>query len=256
MNTRHCRFATREAILAEEWQTLVETTGQWTLGDPVGTGESGSLHITGEGGLCGIAKPAFQGDMPRAAHEKIAADLAHILGVPVPPVILWRNPNGGAPFAISLRAFSQPLTWGQAGHLTARPEFLAGCADILAGGYVFHVWIGDTDHSGNPGNVLIDAASTLEKPALAFIDHAFSMSYSWPGPTPPLQHIGGYYMARENLPQPAVAKAVEWVQDISTEAIERIVKRIPASFLAEDRAAMIVDCLVRRRGQLTDFFGI
>lgn len=256
MNTRLRRFADREAIVADEWQDLVQSADVWSLGDPVGTGESGSLHITGEDSLCGIAKPAFQKQMPRAAHEKIAADLAHALGLPVPPVILWTNPVGGAQFAISLRAFSQPLTWGQASHLTGKANFLSACADTLAAGYVFHVWLGDTDHGGNPGNILIDANSSEESPGLAFIDHAFSLSYAWPAPAPPLSHIGGYYLAHDQLPKSAIAKTVEWVQDISPEGIERIVRRIPTSFLAVDRADFIVECLISRRGQLTGFFGI
>jgi len=250
------RFAPREAELAKEWQSSVESTEHWTLGNPVGAGESGSLHITSAEGLCGIAKPAFQGDMPRAAHEKIAADLAHILDVPVPPVILWRNPSGGAPFAISLRAFSQPLTWNQVAHLRANSDFVKNCADILAAGYVFHVWIGDTDHGGNEGNVLVDANSTIERPALAFIDHAFSMSYGWNDLSPPMNHIDGYYQTYDVLPKAAVANAVKWVQSTAAKAIEDIVRRIPASYLTDTRASLIVGCLIERQRRISDFFGI
>jgi len=256
MNTRLRKFAEREAAVAIEWRNWAESKDEWVLGPPVGTGESMSLHVTHETGLCGIAKPAFQDQIPRAAHEKIASDLAYEVGVPVPPVLLWRNPAGGAPYAISLRAFAQPLTWNQASHLTGDMHFLSGCADAMATGYVFHVWIGDSDHGGNEGNILIDAQSTFTNPAIAFIDHAFSMSQHWDAPEYPMSHIGGYYMPYETLPKAAIAKAVEWVQNTATETIDGIVRRIPPQYLSENRGQLIVDCLTYRQRRIAEFFGI
>jgi len=248
------RFAQREAAMADQWSETVFLPGAWRLADDVGAGESQSKHVYNDEGLHGIAKPAFMNDAPRAAHEKIASDLAHLAGVPVPPVLLWTD-EAGTKFAVSLWAFAQPLTWGQASHLRAQLSFMKACYPTLAAGHVFHTWIGDTDHNGNEGNILIDAESTMEKPGLAFIDHAFSMSYAWGSAQPDLSDMGGYVPLCD-LPQDDIANAVKMVQNVSAEAIERIVKRIPASFLAEDRASLIVDALRYRQERIKGFFGI
>lgn len=255
MEQRYRRFAVREQSVAETWATEVVSHLKWELGPPIGEGESNPLRIRNPAGLCGIAKPAFDGDIPRAAHEKIASDLAYLLGIPVPPVVLWSDPHGAGRFAISLHAFRQPLTWLQAVMIRQDSQFVANCRDIFAAGYVFHVWIGDTDHNGNAGNVLVDADASIEKPGLAFIDHANAMSATWTRPDACLSHLRRYYVAYDELPRATVANVAKWVQNMSSEAIEDIVRRIPVAFLSETRATLIVDCLVRRKAEIADFFG-
>jgi len=254
MSQGYRRFAVREQSVAESWATEVVSHLKWELGPPFGDGESNPVRVKNSAGLCGIAKPAFDRDIPRAAHEKIAADLAYLLDLPVPPVVLWSDPHGAGQFAISLYAFPQPLTWLQAIMIRQDPQFLANCLDIFAAGYVFHVWIGDTDHHANPGNVLVDAEASIQQPGLAFIDHANSMSATWTRPNTSLSHLRRYYIPYAELPRATVAKVAEWVQNMDSEAIEDIVRRIPVAFLSETRATLIVDCLIRRKAEIASFF--
>jgi hypothetical protein len=249
------RFAAAEVDLAKDWSQHARTADSWTLGAPIGLGESGSLHVTRHDGLKGIAKPAFQKgpEVPRAAHEKIASDLAYALEIPVPPVALWETPEGDL-FAISARAFKQPLTWDQAKPLLT-PEFQKNAAPVLAAGLVFHSWIGDTDHGGNGGNVLIDAASTPDLPGVAFIDHAFSMSHGWTAVSPVVA-LSSYYCAISDLPRDAIADVVRRVQSLQKDAISEVIWRIPAIYLPESRAKLIEECLQTRRLTIAAAFGL
>jgi hypothetical protein len=71
----HRCFAEADEAIANQWSKEIGTSGIWTLGDLIGTGESSSLNVTSGDGRRGACKPAFAADgTPRAAHEKIAAD--------------------------------------------------------------------------------------------------------------------------------------------------------------------------------------
>src|SRR5690242_14723948 len=89
MTTRN--FPPGQLALCEEWFALVLTPDVWTDKGPVGEGESASINVENQGGLRGIAKPGQPkvDGVRRAAHEKIAFDLAHMLELPIPPVVLW-----------------------------------------------------------------------------------------------------------------------------------------------------------------------
>lgn len=251
----YLRFAPRELELWNDWSQSVLSTDGWVIAGPVGDGESGSSFITRSDGLRGIAKPALQnGDMPRAAHEKIASDLALEVGVPVPPVILWTDPLNKEHYAISAMAFEQTMTWAQSQHLRS-PVFDENCKEIFAGGFVFHNWIGDGDHGGHAGNLVVDMDSGEDLPGVAFIDHAFSMSQSWTA-SAPIQPIGSYYCPIADLPLKAMVDAVERARSVRVGRIEEIVRRIPLEFLSQHRADIIIRNLIERREQLTAALGL
>jgi len=253
----YSRFAAQEVALADDWSQRAVTEHTWAPGQPIGLGESGSIRVTRSDGICGVAKPAFQAgtDMPRAAHEKIASDLANILGIPVPPVTLWLNPTNQQLFAISALAFRQPLTWDQAGAmLTAK--FRENALAVMAAGWVFHTWIADTDHGGNGGNVLIDAESNEDSPGIAFIDHAFSMSYNWNQQAAHCVPLPGYYAPIGSMPADAIADVVRKVQGVDTQTLRRLIDRVPRVYLPETRAKVIEECLHRRQTELVSAFGL
>lgn len=230
----------------------------WMLGVPVGAGESGSFHASCSNGREGFAKPAFQNSiMPRAAHEKIAADLAKLIDVCVPDVELWQNPVNSELFSISNKAFDQPLTFRQAGGLLTQ-ILLKAAGEPFAAGLVFHTWIGDQDHANHPDNILLDAESSEESPKIAFIDHAFSMSMGvdWCDPTKPIVGIRAYYNGTEPLKKESIAHTVSLVQSISATLIRHIVMSIPVIYLPESTATVIEKALVERRNSLSAFFGV
>jgi hypothetical protein len=85
-------FTAAEEQHAASWADLVESGESWSIGLPIGLGESQSFHIDCSEGRRGACKPAHASNgTPRAAHEKIAADLAYKLHLPVPAVCLWKN---------------------------------------------------------------------------------------------------------------------------------------------------------------------
>ena len=87
-----------------------------------------------------------------AAHEKIAADLGHALGLPVAPVLLSKQTKGhGLPniVALSFATLKQPTQWGA---VVADGGQRADLRPALAGMWGFHCWIDDHDHNWSDGN--------------------------------------------------------------------------------------------------------
>jgi hypothetical protein len=57
-----------------------------------------STRLTGTMGVAKPGRPVASDMTCRAAHEKIAFDLAHRLDLPIPPVVLWGK-DLGQPYA-------------------------------------------------------------------------------------------------------------------------------------------------------------
>jgi hypothetical protein len=52
-------FANPDEVVADQWSSETVTSETWTLGGPIGTGESGSINIASAAGLRGACKPGF-----------------------------------------------------------------------------------------------------------------------------------------------------------------------------------------------------
>jgi len=152
-------------------------------------------------------------------------------------------------------AFPQAMTWAQSQHLR-NPTFNDNCKDIFAVGFVFHNWIGDGDHGGHPGNLMVDIDSPDNNPGLAFIDHAFSMSQGWTAGSAPIQIIGAYYCPMDQMPKNAMVDAIARLRDATSGRIEEIVRRIPPDFLSKERADIIIKNLIERRELLPAALGL
>jgi hypothetical protein len=119
-------FPGHVAVLGDTWVRMVDTRVAWTPTGKTWGSESKPFMVSGAGVL-GIAKPGeVKGDgIARAAHEKIASDLAYHLDLPIPPVVLWRRlpcPAGAHPCcSISAIAYAQPLDLGPNMHLITGP---------------------------------------------------------------------------------------------------------------------------------------
>jgi hypothetical protein len=250
------RFAEAHEEIADEWLTQPETVEYWTLGPQIGRGEAGSFHATSDKGCRAACKPAFSPNgVPRAAHERIAFDIARALLLPVPAVCLWTDPATKALYSISAWAFAQALTWGEvAGRLSA--AFIQNAAPTFSAMRVFHSWIGDTDHNGNPGNVVVDAESNDTHPAVAFIDHAFSMTHSADFQTQALAALPVSYIPPALLDPDATRAMVEVINDLDSNLIEDAVRRIPNTFLPPERGTAIMQGLMKRKVELAPVFGV
>jgi hypothetical protein len=249
-------FAKPDEDVADLWSKETLTSEVWTLAGPIGTGESGSIHIMSEAGLRGACKPAFGPDgTPRAAHEKIAADLAYQLKLSVPACSLWADPQSGGHYSISAWAFDQAMKWGEVrANLTL--AFLQSAAPAFSAARVFHTWIDDQDHNGNDGNVIVDVSSSDDRPGVAFIDHAFSMSRNPNFASSAVQPLGVHYVPQDLSDAEAIAKMISYINELEASMIEDIVRRVPTQFLPSERADGIIQGLLSRRPELLRVFGV
>jgi hypothetical protein len=89
------RFSALQRNLREDWFASPETRDDtWVNEGAIGEGESQSIRVRNTiDGMMGVAKPGpalgAQGDHCRAAHERLAFDLAYLAALPVAAVILW-----------------------------------------------------------------------------------------------------------------------------------------------------------------------
>lgn len=248
------RFAEADEKIAEAWAGQPHSLHQWILGVSIGRGEAGSYHANADGAGRAAAKPGFDArGTPRAAHEKIACDLAKALHLPVPAVCLWEHQ--GRQFAVSKWAFVQALTWGEIATRLS-PTFMQNVAPTFSAARVFHSWIGDSDHNGNPGNVIVDADSTETSPGIAFIDHAFSMSHGPDFGSRPLIACPISYIQAASYVPDAARGMVNAINGLEANFIQNTVERIPAQFLPQDRGKAIIEGLLKRRGELAAVFGV
>lgn len=245
----------QQAAFRADWQACSLYSGDVeVLGDAGGGGSRPSRVRLKPANIIAFAKPAFsRGGVPEGAHEFIASELSHMMtGVTVPPVGFWKTPTGEL-FALSIRAFQEPITWGDAlpaltadDHVALRPVFSASC--------VFHTWINDVDHNGHPGNLIVDAKGSPGNPKVAFIDHAFALTHQWSDGSPPAAMPPHYYAQADDFVAKEVAATIERVHSISREARKSLILRIPTEFLPAATADAILNCLERRANELTSAF--
>jgi hypothetical protein len=241
-------------ILPGSWHAAVSCRGQWELGVAVGRGESQPRHIKRNDGILGVAKPAIHPrGIFRGANEKIASDLAYRLGLPVPPVVLWSDPDDPTSlYSISGWACKQPDFWdNQLPNLS--DTFKANCAQLIADVTIFHTWIGDGDRHGQ--NTLVDLESSEDAPRLYFIDHAFCMSGAF-GDLTDINKITHNYYPQVWIQHNMLAKMLSLIENLDSDDIAGIVSRIPAPFLNQDKSAKIAQELVRRKELLAAVFKI
>lgn len=238
-----------------EWHASVSAGGVWTLGNLAAQSESKPRHVTRQCGLRGIAKEAIQagGGTPRAAHEKISADIAQMLGVPVPPVILWTDPLTGDQYSISAWAYKQVMTWDAMVPVMSQ-EFRDNVAQVVADGIVFHTFIGDTDRHG--GNTLINADCSAAFPEICFIDHAFALSHNPAFINGNLGRVAHNYVPPGLTPDAMLALMAKKVESLPANRVADTVRRIPASFLPVDRADVIIRQLLQRQAGISRLLGI
>jgi hypothetical protein len=247
--------------LRDEWFELVETPDTWLDRGPVGEGESQSIRVENAGnGMRGVAKPglgkAGEEAHCRAAHEKLAFDLACLAQLPVAPVVLWSEdaPNvyrRGR--SISAWAFPQSGKWDEAnnrGLLTA--TLRESAAPIISAMRVFHTWIADTDRKSDHTQVNYESPpASLE---IAFIDHGHSLSYVWKSENHPTPPQAPYMPTPEH--RDVMIETAEYIADIADAELSRLVNRIGLPYLPEPQKAHILRNLLARKGNLRAILGI
>ncbi len=260
----HRNFPVETEAAAGEWHSKVLSDHQWvpdaTLGRPGGIGEG--YYVTA-GSLTAFAKPAvhpkpewhaaLKNNIP-ATHEKIAADLAYELCMPVPPALLWHCPSTrkeSVQFkAVSLVPFKPFYTWEQILLISGMVKLVVpGIAKAASEIVAFDTWLDNRDRV-NAGNVIVGMQPGSTDVRCAYLDFAQSMSFSWDtGEAIPVAAVprfpGAVPADRESLE--AAVRAIESLDDAKIRAI---VERIPEKFTTRKRLACIVNGLLMRRGAL------
>jgi hypothetical protein len=181
--------------------------------------------------------------------EKVAADLGHLLELPVAPVVI-REP--GASWSdhsmLSLACLPAGRLWSSGG--IAHSPVAAPELEALR---VFWTWIGDSDHGGHGENLLyqVDAAGC----SLAAIDHAHSLCHGNSVDPLTVGECGGY--GTKALPEaasPCTATAdkillLDWAQ------VQQVVNRLGAILTVQEQDR-IINILRTRRDGLKRLLGI
>ena len=144
---------------------------------------NGPIQVRNGAGLVGVQRPGHgnPSNPHTAATEKIVADLAHLVGLPVPPITLWdRGEAASLPryVAVSAWAFADAATWAE-GSPALTPQDQASLLPWASAMIPFEEWIAAQDRQ-NAGNVLITKRANGDV-AGAWIDYAFALDHSWRG---------------------------------------------------------------------------
>ena len=195
--------------------------------------------------------------MPRAAHEKIAADLAFDLGLALPPAILHRwgiHPVGTERFvALSLFPFLSIFMWRQVMAIPGLDTLLKLELRETASALVpFDTWVDNTDRV-NDGNLLVSKATA--DPALplqvAYIDYSYSMAHGWrTGNYRTVTPIPIYPTDQKDADIASMEDALNRIENLPDQNIRNIVLRIADEFLTIADRDLIIDGLLYRKPQV------
>ena len=235
------RFSDALEKTAEEWAEMTTSFDEWVNIGPYGCSESRPFQVERtRDGLVGLAKPGVvkMDRIPRAAHEKIASDLAYHLDLPVPPVVLWDRGESEPARYVCISAWTfatQPFTWHQAKNFLTDDE-KEDARRIVSGMLAFEAWIAADDRKAD--HVLVNIDSSNRKLQFAFIDYAYSMSKNW-GETLVQHRPIRSYLQELTIDNGAVEEITQRILSLKPELINGLVDRIPDQYLGSDqRAAM------------------
>jgi len=247
--------------IARRWRGEVTSPEHWGIDTSVAAqpGEAGGFRVRSDSGISGYLKPTRLCDPenPRAANEKIVADLAWEVDVAVAPVILFRRDP--CPEDQESRACISLVVWPETWVLDQLPTTLAGPADALIRGAVarscgiiaLDTWVGNVDRS-NPRNATIGIDNDNQAGAgFAYIDHSYSLNF------------GGQWdneAKRSNVAVPAMPdvlrravdraileEAIGRVERVTDSIIEELVGRIPPDYMEASHRHHVVTGLKDRR---------
>lgn len=247
-------FSVETEALAGRWIEMIESPDRWTLGERVSSDEGKNKTESDPfyaycGHLRCIAKPSAEGK-PRAAIEKVVSDLAFHLGLPVMPVLLWNPENGvGSDYmALVAYAFEPAYTWAD-GEPKLSPAEKAATIATFSAVSVFETWISAQDRDAGK-HVLINLESGTLAPQMAFIDYAYSLSFTWTQNEDPVKAAPSSFPTGKD--DRVVQQMVEKINNLDDCLIKSLVERVPLPFLPADQRDITLNNLLSRKRCLKD----
>jgi hypothetical protein len=245
------RFAPSTRAIDAGWSTSASSKDTWKATGVGWSTNNSPLPVANAAGIVGVQKPGVDGvtNPFTAATEKIVADLAYLLRLPVPPATLWDAGAGVSPryVMVSAWAFETTFTWKQAEPLLTADQkaALIPWASAMA---PFECWIeaGDRQNEGN-ALVSVDNGNVLG----AWIDYAFALDYAWKGNHMPVcQLIPPLYPPVGAAAAEVMKEVADKIASVENAAIEGIVNRIPSEYLPRPIADNIIRNLLSRRASV------
>ena len=254
--------------IAKDWRRDVVSALPWqraTNQNDLSNGVLRGYAVTAPGlPRRGFLKPGLR--LPEAdgkcwaAREKIAADLAHELGLPVPPAILWRQadrlPHVEPHVVITLIGHPNLIEWTRVRYLGARPpgtnepdarKAFAACSGVLA----FDTWLDQHEHARQHAGNLVWGYGSADEAQITFLDYASALgadgsweSGGWRSVVVPA--FDPFLLAA--LDRVWLRRTVDAIELVSDERIKEIVARIPEDFLPPSEKDMLQKALTGRRG--------
>jgi hypothetical protein len=257
-----------DLMTEEEWQPYSDQAAP-TQAQP---GEAGGfLAKSSPSGLIGYLKPLDSAPRPRAAYEKIASDLAHAAGIPVPGVVLYRRtaPPAGQPVQVAIsQVAGRSLVWSDLCNLHAadgglpadRPALREMIGRVFATGcgvMAFDSWLRNTDRQNDRNAVLVfdvgDVAGTL-----LYLDFANTMDHD--GQWTQGQHqtfckvsFPPYFISC--VDRSRVQQAAERIAGLADQLVIEVVQRMPDDFMDPPTREKLAGWLVWRKNNLLPAWG-
>lgn len=249
--------------LVREWRNTVVVDGPLEMlkhqGCVVGisTGFTAALR-----GRKVYVKPRKSGVAGIAAREKICADLAVDLGVPVPPVVLVDRPCGADEerfCCASLIMHKQQMSWCQLDPATTvwtpkvTEPFLTDLATAGAKAIVFDTWVDQIDHNpSGPNHNIIGGTDDISKPEgeLLLLDYQMALGAhgGWGnGGFLPVKMASLPRSLVKRCDRPTIAATLEALERLADNTIRDVVSRVPTQFLSQDEQELIIEGLLARK---------
>ncbi|MGE0328253.1 MAG: hypothetical protein AB7K71_29135 [Polyangiaceae bacterium] len=280
----------------DDWYTNVVSPWAWKRAD----NQAGALKLEqGEAGGFMVSCPEL-GDRraylkpikkeegafcSRAAREKIVSDLARLVGVSVPPVLLYESDLGPQDSetncCVSLVMYPAQYSWKDVAkylidaslNTEVHQIFMTDLPSAAARALVLDAWVLQPDHGDHPHNMIFGHdPKDPKRRGFVFLDYAFALGHSWVArnhfralgwkcwsdsagwevdvdiPYPPLMER---YLQREEI-----QATLERIAQIKSEEIENIVERIPDAYMSAAERSSVVLGLEKRRELLPDLSSI
>lgn len=257
------------------WRTELLSTDTWTISTigQIAAGEAGGFRVENPIAPFGAyLKPRnlHPGGTPRAANEKIVADLAYELGMSVPPVVLYhRNPvtaGEESRCCLSLVMYGEIYEWGCLFGATkwVLPEPAKGLVlNIIRSSMARYsetlaldLLIGQTDRHSDRNVVFgIDPTDQADA-AFMFVDHSFTLNHDKRWDAKGWTNIGAVPLPdvfRESLSKPRLVTGAEKIAALPDETVRSIVWRIPDEYMAEQQKKVVSDGLIGRKALVLDY---
>lgn len=243
----------------------------------VPVGEAGGLYVHCDelGSRRAYLKPRRKQRGPftnRAGREKIAADLAHDLGVRVPPVVLYIRrdaPHGEEELTcLSLVMYPKQWSWELARSYIVDPLRSETCNRIAmsklpaaaARALALDAWVGQLDHGDHPNNIIFGYPyGAPEQGEFVFLDYSWSLGFGG-GIAPYANHptwadgrwaddlpIAFPPHMRRFLDRTELDHFLGKIEAFDESVLEHIVGRVPQDYIHDAERRIVLEGLVGRK---------